>query len=186
MNLLKGVNVYLIGMMGAGKTTVGKWLASELGYRFFDTDILIEQVAGKSVSEIFTRDGEESFRELESKVLQELSAYTNLIVATGGGIVLRQINWSYLHHGVVVWLNVPVEEICDRLREDNSRPLLREGDPKIILEGIFTQRQRFYAQADVQVFAGGDNPEIVGMRVIEELQKMVKVKEERKLKELQN
>jgi shikimate kinase len=186
MDLLKGVNIYLIGMMGAGKTTVGKWLASELGYRFFDTDLLIEKVANKSVSEIFNQDGEEAFRQLESKVLQELSAYTNLIVATGGGMILRPMNWSYLHHGVVVWLNVPVEELCDRLREDNSRPLLREGDPKVILEGIFTQRQRFYNQADVQVAAGGDTPEVVGMRVMEELAKIVKAREEKKLKESQN
>jgi len=186
MDLLKGVNIYLIGMMGAGKTTVGKWLASELGYRFFDTDLLIEKVANKSISEIFTQDGEETFRELETKVLQELSAYTNLIVATGGGIVLRQMNWSYLHHGIVVWLNVPVEEICDRLREDDSRPLLREGDPKMILENIFTQRQRFYNQADVQVAAEGNTPEVVGRRVIEALRKIVTSTEERKLKESQN
>ena len=174
MDLLKGVNLYLVGMMGAGKTTVARWLAHELGYRFFDTDDLISQVANQSIAEIFTRDGEEAFRLLESQVLGELSAYKNLSVATGGGIVLRQMNWSYLHHGIVVWLDVSVEELCDRLRDDNSRPLLREGDPRTILQNILNQRQRFYAQADVRVALQGETPEAVGLRVIEELQKLVK------------
>lgn len=174
MDLLRGVNLYLVGMMGAGKTTVGRWLASELGYHFFDTDDVISKVANLSISEIFARDGEEAFRQLESQVLGELSAYKKLIVATGGGIVLRQMNWSYLHHGIVVWLDVPVEELCDRLREDNSRPLLREGEPRAILQNILNQRQRFYAQADVRIAVGSETPEAVGMQVIEELQKVVK------------
>ena len=101
-NLLKGTSVFLIGMMGVGKTTVGNLLATELGYRFFDTDDLIEKVAGKTIKEIFADDGEESFRELEGLVLSDLSAYTKLVVATGGGIVLRQMNWSYLRHGLVI------------------------------------------------------------------------------------
>jgi len=176
MDVLKGVNLYLVGMMGAGKTTVGRWLAQELGYHFFDTDDLISQVANQSITEIFARDGEEAFRQLESQVLGELSAYKNLSVATGGGIVLRQMNWSYLHHGVVVWLDVPVEKLCDRLREDNSRPLVREGDRTAILQNILNQRQRFYAQADVRVAVEGETPEAVGLRVIEELQKVVKDK----------
>ena len=91
-DLLKGINVFLIGMMGAGKTTVGGLLASELGYGFCDTDALIEQIAGKTINEIFAEDGEETFRQLETQVLSELSAYQQLIVATGGGIVLKPQN----------------------------------------------------------------------------------------------
>ncbi|HLO52190.1 MAG TPA: shikimate kinase [Kamptonema sp.] len=174
MDLLKGVNLYLVGMMGAGKTTVGRWLAHELGYHFFDTDDLIAQVANQSIAEIFAREGEEAFRQLESQVLGELSAYKNLLVATGGGIVLRPMNWSYLHHGIVVWLDVPIETLCDRLREDNSRPLLQDGDSRVILQNILNQRQRFYAQADVRVAVESETPEAVGIRVIEELQKVLK------------
>jgi shikimate kinase (EC 2.7.1.71) len=104
VDLLRGVNLYLVGMMGAGKTTVGRILAKKLKYHFFDTDAVIAQVANQSIADIFAEQGEEAFRELETQVLGQLSAYTNLIVATGGGIILRLTNWSYLHHGIVVWL----------------------------------------------------------------------------------
>jgi len=96
---LRGVNIYLVGMMGAGKTTVGRILARKLKYRFFDTDELIVRVANQSIAEIFDLEGEEAFRELETKVLGELSAYQNSVVATGGGIVTQSMNWGYLHYG---------------------------------------------------------------------------------------
>jgi shikimate kinase len=121
---LKSVNVYLIGLMGAGKTTTGKLLAQQLGYQFFDTDALVEQVAGRCISEIFAESGEAHFRDLETQVLAEISAYPRLVVATGGGMVLKPMNWSYLHHGIVVWLNVDPAHLAERLAADQSRPLL--------------------------------------------------------------
>lgn len=149
---LKGVNLYLIGMMGSGKTTVGRLLAEELGYRFFDTDALIEQVKGQSVPQIFAEVGEPGFRQVETQVLAELSAYKNLAIATGGGIVLHPKNWSYLRHGIVVWLNVTVEQLYIRLQQDATpRPLLMDADPLMKLRTLLEQRQRLYAQADVQV-----------------------------------
>ena len=90
--MLNGTNIFLIGMMGAGKSTVGKLLAQKLGYNFLDTDPLIEKCAGKSIPEIFAKDGEETFRDLEQQVLSQVSAYTRLVVATGGGIVMRSLN----------------------------------------------------------------------------------------------
>ncbi|MGB3266181.1 MAG: shikimate kinase [Microcoleus sp.] len=175
MDLLRGVNVYLVGMMGAGKTTVGRILARELKYRFFDTDELIVRVANQSIAEIFDREGEEAFRELETKVLNELSAYQNSVVATGGGIVARSTNWGYLHYGIVVWLDVPVDQLCDRLRSDSTRPLLREGDLKSKLQSLFNERKRFYAQADVRVCtSGGERPQEVARRAIEEIKKIIK------------
>ena len=175
MDLLRGVNLYLVGMMGAGKTTVGRILASELNQRFFDTDEVIARVAGRSIADIFAAEGEEAFRELETQVLGELSAYKNLSVATGGGIVLRPMNWSYLHHGIVVWLDVPVDRLCDRLREDTNRPLLRDGDLKFKLQTLLNERERFYAQADVRVCTDGDEPpEAVALRAIGEIQKVIK------------
>lgn len=177
MDLLRGANVYLVGMMGAGKTTVGRILAKELKYRFFDTDRVIAQAANQSIADIFAEQGEEAFRELETQVLGQLSAYTNLIVATGGGIILRPINWSYLHHGIVVWLDVPVDRLHDRLRQDTTRPLLRDGDLPSKLETLLKERERFYAQADVRVCTvGDDTPEVVALRAIEEIEKVIKSK----------
>lgn len=161
--------------MGAGKTTVGRILANQLGYHFFDTDILIEQVAGQSINEIFAESGEQEFRQMESKVLGELCAYKNLVVATGGGIILRRENWSYLQHGVVVWLDVPVEQLYDRLREDTTRPLLKDPDPLAKLRSLLEQRQPLYTQADIHIpIATGETPEQIAPRVFEEIQKILK------------
>jgi shikimate kinase len=172
---LRGVNIYLVGMMGSGKTTVGRILARELKYHFFDTDQVISQAANQSIADIFAKEGEEAFRELETQVLGQLSAYKNLTVATGGGIVLRLKNWSYLHHGIVVWLDVPVAQLCDRLRLDTTRPLLRDGELKFKLENLLKERERFYASSDVRVcIDGDDSPEVVAVRAIEEIQKVRK------------
>lgn len=175
INLLKGVNLYLIGMMGSGKTTVGKILAQELGYRFVDTDALIEKIARKSINEIFAQEGEEIFRELESQVLAEISAYKNLSIATGGGIVLRRFNWSYLQHGIVVWLDVPVEQLSERLCNDTSRPLLANTNLKAKLQTLLEQRKPLYAQADVRVTVTADEtPQQVAARAIKEINKILK------------
>ena len=149
--MIQGINVYLIGMMGAGKTTVGQLLAQKLKYVFFDSDALIVKAAGKSINEIFATSGESEFRQLESQVLSELSSYKKLVVATGGGIVLQRMNWSYLHHGIVVWLDVPVELLWHRLQDDQTRPLLKDPDPLGKLESILAQREHLYDQADLRV-----------------------------------
>lgn len=173
--LLKNVNLYLVGMMGAGKTTVGRVLAKELGYRFFDTDAVVEQVAGKSVAEIFADDGEDSFRQLETQVLSELSAYKKMAIATGGGIVMRPQNWSYLHHGIVVWLDVPIEQLYMRLRHDTSRPLLHTDNPRQKLQTLLSQRQPLYAQADLRVTTSpNDKPNQVATRILTELPKILR------------
>jgi shikimate kinase len=149
--LLQGLNIYLIGMMGSGKTTVGNAIAHRLNYRFFDTDDLIERVTGQTVNEIFATLGETKFRDLETEVLMQLAAYTRSAIATGGGIVLRQRNWSYLRHGVIVWLDVPVQVLVERLAQDSTRPLLNESDPAVKLSEIFAQRRSLYALADLHI-----------------------------------
>jgi len=171
---LKGTTIFLIGMMGCGKTTVGQILADSLGYRFFDTDTLVEQVAQKPVSEIFATSGEPAFRDLETQVLAEISSYTRLVVATGGGIVLARQNWSFLHHGVVVWLDVPVEHLYRRLKADTTRPLLQADDLQAKLDTLMDQRRSLYAQADVRVVLQGDEPpEWVSDRVQEDIGKIL-------------
>jgi shikimate kinase len=174
-NVLKGINVFLIGMMGAGKTTVGRLLADKLGYRFVDTDALIERVAGKTINQIFAEDGEDAFRELEAQVLSEISAYTKLTIATGGGIILRQLNWSYLHHGLIIWLDAPVNVLVERLQNDNTRPLLQETDPEQALQKLLDQRRKLYAEADLHIpIKGSDTPEQLVSQIITEIPKVLK------------
>ncbi len=168
-NFLKGVNLYLVGMMGAGKTTLGRQLAIKLGYGFVDTDEVISQLAGQSITQLFADVGEAEFRQLESRVLAEVSAYTKLAIATGGGIVLRRENWSYLHHGLVVWLDIPVEQLYDRLAVDTTRPLLQNvDDPQEKLRSLLEQRQPLYAQADLRITASiEETPEQLATRVLD-------------------
>lgn len=175
-SLLKGVNLYLVGMMGVGKTTVGRFLADRLGYRFVDTDDIIQIAAGnKSINQIFAEAGEAAFRQLESKVLAEVCSYTNLAIATGGGIVLRGENWSYLHHGLVVWLDVPVEQLYMRLAADTTRPLLQAADPLGKLRSLLEQRRSLYAQADLHICATNeDTPETIANRVLEQIPTVLK------------
>jgi shikimate kinase len=165
--LLKGLNIYLIGMMGSGKTTVGKLLAEELNYRFLDTDVLIESIVKKTINDIFKEDGEAKFRELESQILAEVSSYTKTVVSTGGGIVLKPINWSYLHHGLIIWLNAPVELLVNRLQEDDTRPLLQEKDLNSKLATLLQQRISLYQQADLHIsIQESDTPSTIKDQII--------------------
>jgi shikimate kinase len=148
---LQNLNVYLIGMMGAGKSTTGKLLAQQLGYQFFDTDDVITQATGLSIAQIFAEAGEAEFRKIETQVLSQLSAYTRLVVATGGGIVLERMNWSHMQQGLVIWLEVEPETLLDRLKEDTMRPLLQDADPQQTLKALLAQRSSLYAQADLKV-----------------------------------
>ncbi|MFN5816066.1 MAG: shikimate kinase [Pseudanabaena sp.] len=167
--MLNGTNIFLIGMMGAGKSTVGNLLAQKIGHSFLDTDPLIEQCAGKSISQIFAEDGEEAFRAIEQQVLAQVSAHTRLVVATGGGIVMRSLNWSYLHNGLVVWIDVPVEILYDRLKtESEHRPLLQTKDPFQRLNNLYEQRRDRYAQADISIMVNADEtPEAVSDRLFD-------------------
>lgn len=174
-DILQGINVYLVGMMGSGKTTVGQELARHLGYRFFDTDTLIERVAEKTVSEIFATEGEVNFRQLEHQVLCELAAYQHSVIATGGGIVIRTENWSYLRCGLVVWLDAPVETLFDRLRGDSTRPLLDDRDPLAKLEAILAARRSKYEQADLHVlFQDGESPAQIAQRIFNDIPTVLK------------
>ena len=167
--MLNGTNIFLIGMMGAGKSTVGKLLAQKVGHNFLDTDPLIEQCAGKSITKIFSDDGEDTFRNLEQQVLAQVSSHTRLVVATGGGIVMRSINWSHLHDGIVVWIDVPVDILYDRLKTaSEQRPLLQTEDPLQRLNEIYEKRRDRYAQADISIMVSADEtPETVSDRLFE-------------------
>ncbi|CAN6478267.1 unnamed protein product [Victoria cruziana] len=157
---LNGNCIFLVGMMGSGKTTVGKILSEALGYYFFDSDKLVEEaVGGVSVAQIFKEYSEEFFRENESKVLKNLSTMHRLVVATGGGAVIRPINWRYMKRGVSVWLDVPLEALARRIAAigTDSRPLLHHesGDAYtkafLRLSALSEERADAYANSDATV-----------------------------------
>lgn len=172
---LRGLNLYLVGMMGAGKSAVGRPLAQALGYRFIDADTTVEETAGRTIPEIFAEAGEEGFRELESAVLNELSRWHSLVVATGGGVVTRPVNWGQLQQGVVIWLDAPEALLMQRLRGDPTpRPLLGDPDPAGRLRALLEARRPLYAQADLHVMQQGESPEAVAGRVLEILPTILK------------
>jgi shikimate kinase len=148
---LHNLNIFLVGMMGCGKTTIGHRLATALGYQFVDTDGVIVQLTQQSVSEIFSTQGEPHFRELETRVLSELTAHTRLVIGTGGGIILQRHNWGHLRQGLVIWLDVSLEDLWQRLRHDRTRPLLRKRDPYRELQTLLRDRQALYSQADLHI-----------------------------------
>lgn len=132
---LSGTPIYLVGMMGSGKSTVGKLVGAALRYQFFDTDQLIEAAASAekegasvSVADIFASEGEDAFREAETATLQALLPYTSVVVATGGGAVTQRRNWGLMQHGVVCWLDGPAALLASRAAKDGvaKRPLLQQ------------------------------------------------------------
>lgn len=152
---LKGTCVYFIGMMGSGKSTLGSAFANKMGYRFLDTDEIAEFMVEMPLSDYFAQGKVDEFRELEYQVLMELAQYTRVVVATGGGIVMKQENWGLLRHGIVVYVDMPVEDIYERLKADPSqiakRPLLQGDDPLDKLRKLSAERQDKYIQADVHL-----------------------------------
>lgn len=144
-------NIFLVGMMGAGKTTVGRLLARRLGKTFIDTDHEVQARTGVSIPTIFEIEGEAGFRRRESAVLADLARATDLVLATGGGIVLAEENRRLLReHGTVVYLLASVDDLFARTRHDRSRPLLQTLDPKAKLAELFAARDPLYREvADI-------------------------------------
>lgn len=139
-------NIYLVGMPGAGKSTVGKALARQLGLTFVDADqVLIEQV-GASIATIFEFEGEAGFRQRESKIIAELCLRREIVLATGGGAILRDENRSALRaNGIVIYLHANLDHLTQRTRHDARRPLLSQaGDPRETLKNMLVAREPFY------------------------------------------
>ena len=172
---LGGRSLYLVGMMGSGKTSTGRPLAERLGYGFVDADAVIEQAAGCSIPEIFERDGEAGFRDLESQVLNAISQRHSLVVATGGGVVTQPENWGLLHSGIVIWLDVVPEQLMQRLRADSTvRPLLQTDDPDAALNALLNQRRPLYAEADLTVVIDQETPDAVADGILQLLPSLLK------------
>lgn len=173
MNPADGIprNIVLIGLMGCGKSTIGRKLQTLLGYPLVDTDQLIEEKAGTSIAEIFARRGEPYFRELESAVLQELSApgTPRRIIATGGGIIGRKANRKLLSQlGYVVWLQAPVEVILQRTARNRDRPLLQTENPREKIERLLAERSPLYHEiADLELETAGLETEEIACGILE-------------------
>lgn len=172
---LEGLNIYLVGMMGTGKSAVARPLAAALGYRSIDADAVLEQAAGRTIPEIFASDGEAAFRGLETAVLGQICSWHSLVVATGGGVVTQPTNWGHMRQGVVVWLDAPPELLLERLRGDSTeRPLLQTADPEARLALLLADRQPLYAQADLHIVQDGRSPEQVAVQILEALPGILK------------
>ena len=172
---LGGRSLYLVGMMGSGKTSTGRPLAERLGYGFVDADAVIEQAAGCSIPEIFQRDGEEGFRAIEHQVLSAISQRHSLVVATGGGVVTQRENWGLLHSGIVIWLDVVQEQLLQRLQADSTvRPLLQTEDPAAALGQLLAERQPLYSEADLTVVINDETPDNVADGILQLLPSLLK------------
>ncbi|NMG28662.1 shikimate kinase [Aromatoleum evansii] len=154
------VLVILVGMMGAGKTTVGREYARRHRMRFIDCDHEIEARTGVKVSTIFEIEGEEGFRRRETQLIDELTHESDLVLATGGGVVLNPDNRAMMsERGIVVYLNVPTSVLWERTRHDRNRPLLQVPNPRERIETLYRERDPLYRSvADIIVDGGRGNP----------------------------
>jgi len=164
-------NVYLVGLMGAGKTTVGRQLARRLGKTFRDSDQEIEARTGVRVATIFEIEGEPGFRARESRVIEELTELENVVLATGGGAVLDERNRARLaSRGFVIYLRAQPRDLWQRMRQDRTRPLLQTDDPLARLEELFSARDPLYRElADLVVDTGRQGPGALVSQVLAEL-----------------
>ena len=154
-------NIYLIGFMGAGKTTVGKLLACSFDMGFVDLDEEIIKRHRRSINEIFSEEGEDVFRRYESEILQELSVKEGLVFSTGGGIIGSDENWQIMNtRGVVVFLACSWQTLLERLRHSSDRPLVNQNDVTT-LKALYERRLERYRKADVQIDVDDLSPEEV-------------------------
>lgn len=148
-----GQSIFLVGPMGVGKTTIGRQLAHMLGYDFLDSDRELEQRTGASIPWIFDMEGEEGFRRREQAVIEELTARPSIVLATGGGAVIKMENRVCLkQRGIVVYLKAELDELLARTRNDKNRPLLQTEDPRGRLLALIQQREPWYLEVADIVF----------------------------------
>ena len=169
---MSGLNrtVALVGMMGAGKSSVGKRLATRLNLPFRDADTEIETAAGCTINEIFERYGEPAFRDGERRVIARLLTEPPQVLATGGGAFIDDATRAEIKkHAVSIWIKAPLEVLLDRVTRRDTRPLLKNGDPREIVTRLLAEREPIYAQADLAVDSA-DGPHTVAVeRIVEAL-----------------
>ena len=163
------MNIYLIGMMGSGKSTIGHMVGDKMQLSFIDLDQEIENLTGKTINEIFKKDGEEFFRKVESECLR---LHSNAVLACGGGIVLKTKNRSYIKkHGKVILLKASVSELAKRLASSNKRPLFNKQNPKKGLEELWSDRKSKYINmADITIATDNRSPQDISEEIVEKLE----------------
>jgi len=167
---LGGRNIFLIGMMGSGKTQTGPYLARMINYAFVDTDDVIEKAAKQSITAIFEKDGETGFRDLEKQVLKEISQHHSLVIATGGGLVTLPENWGILHQGIVIWLDLDLNRSIQRIeRDDKERPLLIKEDLAHTYSQIYESRKSIYLESDLRIEVEDQSPSEVASMIADRL-----------------
>ncbi len=158
--------VALVGMMGAGKSSLGRRLAAKLDVPFRDADAEVEAAAGCTINEIFERYGEAAFRDCERKVIARLLAETPHVLATGGGAFIDDQNRECIRAAALtVWINVPLDVLVERVTRRDTRPLLRNGNAREILSELLAARENIYGEADVTVMSE-DGPPAAGVSSI--------------------
>ena len=165
-------SIFLVGLMGAGKTTIGRALAKKLNKRFVDSDHEIESRTGTTIPVIFEIEGEESFRKREADVIRELSAQQDIVLATGGGAILRAETRAYLkQRGTVIYLRAGINQILQRTGRDKNRPLLQTADPRRKLEELSRQRDPYYREvADFVIETGRPNVQFLVQAILSQLE----------------
>ena len=167
---LGGRNIFLIGMMGSGKSQTGPVLAKMINYAFVDTDDVIEKASKQSISSIFEKDGEKVFRDVEKQVLKEISQHHSLVIATGGGLVTLPENWGILHQGIVIWLDLDLRRSIKRLESDQKRrPLLLGDNLAENFSQIYESRKPIYLESDLRIEVEDQSPYEVATMVTEHL-----------------
>ena len=162
------MKIVLIGMMGSGKSTVGRLLAGRLKLRFFDSDKMIEKERGKTVSEIFEAEGEGAFRSLEKTVIRRLMDEDHAVVATGGGAPLSDENWKAFGDSAVVWLKCGAQSLFKRMERGggSTRPLLKDAFSMEKISGILKDREKFYRKAGFTVETDELEPEETAEKIV--------------------
>lgn len=160
-------NIYLVGPMGAGKSTIGRVLAAELHLNFRDSDRVIEERTGANIPWIFDMEGEEGFRDRESTVLGELAKEQNIVIATGGGIVLREVNRELMKaSGYVCYLTASIDQLVERTSRDKKRPLLQVENPRQKIIDLLAMRDPIYRDAaDFIINTDRRSPKVVAQEI---------------------
>lgn len=168
-------NVFLVGPMGVGKTTIGRVLADLLGLEFFDSDREIEKSTGADIPWIFDVEGESGFRLRETRMIEQLSEKTNIVLATGGGAIGSAENREWLKtRGVVVYLRAPISQQVERTSRDKTRPLLQTANPEQKIRELMQVRDPLYREvADIMVDTNHRNPKTVSQEICRQLDKML-------------
>jgi shikimate kinase len=163
--------IVLVGLMGAGKTTVGRRLAKALKLDFVDSDLEIEEAACMSIAEIFEAFGEDDFRSGERRVIARLMTGEPRVIATGGGaFVNTETRALVLEEAISVWLDAEIDTLVERTSRRDTRPLLRNGDPQVILTELAERRAPFYSQADIKIPTNNGPHEDVVVKIIDALE----------------